>query len=128
MKFDKKLMLENFNGYAYTEYAECPNAMYFRNTLTTYRGGAEEGTASLTGQNKYLVTDISALNEAQKTKFYMDYGMLPGSPTQIMPALIVFDSPEAPIMIPAETTYLSLRANYFLREIAAVWYYMIFGG
>jgi uncharacterized SAM-binding protein YcdF (DUF218 family) len=33
-----------------------------------------------------------------------------------------------PIMIPAETTYLSLRANYFLREIAAVWYYMIFGG
>ena len=33
-----------------------------------------------------------------------------------------------PIMIPAETTYLSLRVNYFLREIAAVWYYMIFGG
>ena len=33
-----------------------------------------------------------------------------------------------PIMIPAETTYLSLRVNYFLREIAAVWYYMILGG
>ena len=33
-----------------------------------------------------------------------------------------------PIMIPAKTTYLSLRTNYFLREIAAVWYYMIFGG
>ena len=33
-----------------------------------------------------------------------------------------------PIMIPAKTTYLSLRVNYFLREIAAVWYYMIFGG
>lgn len=33
-----------------------------------------------------------------------------------------------PIMIPAKTTYLSLRVNYFLREIAALWYYMIFGG
>lgn len=33
-----------------------------------------------------------------------------------------------PVMIPAHTTRLSLRVNYFLREIAAVWYYMIFGG
>ena len=33
-----------------------------------------------------------------------------------------------PIMIPAKTTRLSLRTNYFLREIAAVWYSMIFGG
>jgi uncharacterized SAM-binding protein YcdF (DUF218 family) len=33
-----------------------------------------------------------------------------------------------PIMIPAKTTYISLRVNYFLREIAALWYYMIFGG
>lgn len=33
-----------------------------------------------------------------------------------------------PVMIPAKTTRLSLQTNYFLREIAAVWYYMIFGG
>ncbi len=33
-----------------------------------------------------------------------------------------------PLMIPAKTTYISLRVNYFLREIAALWYYMIFGG
>lgn len=33
-----------------------------------------------------------------------------------------------PVMIPAKTTRISLRINYFLREIAAVWYYMIFGG
>ena len=76
--------------------------MYFRMTLNTYRMGAEEGTAALTGQNKFLSTDISALNEAQKTKFYMDYGMLPGSPTQVLPALIVFDQQDAPIMIPAD--------------------------
>lgn len=32
------------------------------------------------------------------------------------------------IEIPAKTSWLSLRVNYFLREIVAVWYYMLFGG
>ncbi len=32
-----------------------------------------------------------------------------------------------PIGIPAETTYISLRINYFLREIAGVWHFWIFG-
>ena len=32
------------------------------------------------------------------------------------------------IGIPAKTTWFSLRANYFLREIVAVWYYVILGG
>ena len=102
MRFDKQQVIELFNSVAYTEYAECPNAMYFRMALNTYRSGAEEGTSALTGSNKYLATDISGYNDAQKTKFYMDYGMLPGSPTQVLPALIVFDSPDAPIMIPAD--------------------------
>lgn len=30
--------------------------------------------------------------------------------------------------IPAKTTWITLRFNYFLREIAAVWYYSLFGG
>lgn len=30
--------------------------------------------------------------------------------------------------IPARTSWVSLRINYFLREIAAVWYYIILGG
>jgi len=30
--------------------------------------------------------------------------------------------------VPAKTTWLSLRINYYLREIAAVWYYAILGG
>lgn len=30
--------------------------------------------------------------------------------------------------IPGETTWLSLRINYFLREIVGVWYYELFGG
>ena len=32
------------------------------------------------------------------------------------------------IGVPARTTWLSLRVNYFLREIAGVWYYWILGG
>lgn len=30
--------------------------------------------------------------------------------------------------IPATTSWLSLRVNYFLREIVAVWYYVLLGG
>ena len=30
--------------------------------------------------------------------------------------------------IPAHTGWLSLQLNYYLREVAAVWKYMIFGG
>ncbi len=34
----------------------------------------------------------------------------------------------APILIPARTQMSHLRINYYLREIAGVWYYLIFGG
>lgn len=34
----------------------------------------------------------------------------------------------AMIGVPAKTTWFSLRANYFLREIVAVWYYVFLGG
>lgn len=30
--------------------------------------------------------------------------------------------------IPAQTGWLSLRINYYMREVAGVWFYMIFGG
>lgn len=30
--------------------------------------------------------------------------------------------------IPAETSWISLRINYYLREVAAYWYYILFGG
>jgi hypothetical protein len=30
--------------------------------------------------------------------------------------------------IPARTSWISLRINYFLREIVAVWAYWVFGG
>ena len=32
------------------------------------------------------------------------------------------------IGVPAKTTWLALRVNYFLREIVAVWYYTLLGG
>ena len=31
-----------------------------------------------------------------------------------------------PVLIPANTGWISLRINYYLREIAATWYYLIF--
>lgn len=34
----------------------------------------------------------------------------------------------AAVCIPAHTGWISLRVNYFLREIVAVWYYITFGG
>ena len=103
MRLDKQQVIEIFNSVAYTEYAECPNAMYFMMGLNVYRTVAEGQTGeSASGLNRFLVNDISGYNDAQKTKFYMDYGMLPGSPTQIIPSLIVFDEKDAPIMIPAD--------------------------
>ncbi len=42
--------------------------------------------------------------------------------------LIARDQGLDPILVPAQTSWLALRVNYYLREIAAVWYYMIFGG
>jgi uncharacterized SAM-binding protein YcdF (DUF218 family) len=30
--------------------------------------------------------------------------------------------------VPAKTTWITLHANYFLREIVAIWYYVILGG
>ena len=32
----------------------------------------------------------------------------------------------SPVLIPAKTTYLSLRINYYMREIVGVWHYLVF--
>ena len=42
--------------------------------------------------------------------------------------LMAKDQGFTPVLIPAETTWLSLRMNYYMREVAGVWYYMILGG
>jgi len=41
--------------------------------------------------------------------------------------LIAQDQNVQSILIPARTSWLSLRINYYLREIVGVWYYLIFG-
>lgn len=38
------------------------------------------------------------------------------------------DAGVIPVGIPAKTTYPLVRLNYYLREVAAVWYYMLLGG
>ncbi len=104
MKFDKKLMLEQFNGYAYTEYEELPNAMYFHMTARSYvltadlKAQAEEATS----YNKYFAADISDLNDTQMTKFYLDYGILPGSPQDYVPSVVVFGEEGTPVYIPRD--------------------------
>lgn len=103
MRLDKQQVIEVFNSVAYTEYAECPNAMYFIMRASAYRLVADGSTANpLVGDNVYLAGDISSLNEPQKNKFYMDYGLLPASPANIIPALIVFGDENTPITIPAD--------------------------
>ena len=42
--------------------------------------------------------------------------------------LMALDQGFIPVLIPAKTTWVTLRMNYYMREVAAVWYYMIFGG
>lgn len=41
--------------------------------------------------------------------------------------LFAADEGVAAVGIPATTSWITLRANYFLREIAAVWYYALLG-
>ncbi len=41
--------------------------------------------------------------------------------------LMAQDEGVTAVGIPAETTWISLRINYFLREIAGVWAYLVFG-
>ncbi len=41
--------------------------------------------------------------------------------------LMAKDQDIQPVLIPARTSWLSLRINYYLREVAGVWYYLIFG-
>lgn len=41
--------------------------------------------------------------------------------------LMAKDQDIQPVLVPARTSWLSLRLNYYLREIVGVWYYLIFG-
>lgn len=43
-------------------------------------------------------------------------------------SLMAKDQGIDPILIPAKTSWVSLRLNYYMREIAATWFYLIFGG
>ena len=32
------------------------------------------------------------------------------------------------VLVPAETSRWSLRMNYYMREVVALWYYLLIGG
>jgi len=92
MKINKAKFLEYFNSASDAGNETFPDAMYFMMTGSAYRLKADgSSSGALSGTNKYLVSDISKYNEADKARYYAEYGMLADSPTQILPSIIVFD-------------------------------------
>ena len=64
------------------------------------------------------------VDAADRTRF----GVLSSEYHLYRAKLMARDQGIDPIMIPAETTRPSLRMNYYMREVAALWYYLLIGG
>ena len=97
-KFDKDQVLEMFNNYAFTGYANLPDAMYFSFKTQAYRLTADGVEAGMkTGHYRYLATDIRG-----KTDNYFDYGMLLGTAQEYLPTLVVFGDENTVLSIPGD--------------------------
>lgn len=81
-----------------------------------------EDKATSTQEN--LTYSLALMERTEDTRI----GILSSEYHLLRAKLMARDQGIDPIMVPAETTRLSLRMNYYLREVAGVWYYMIFGG
>ena len=96
MKIDKDVALEVFNKYAYTDYANLPDAMYFLFRVCTFRNIVEGSSKKITSSyHRYLATDIRG-----KADNYFDYGMLPGTAQEFLPTLIVFGDQNKVLTLP----------------------------
>lgn len=69
-----------------------------------------------------------ALIEAQTGSRPMNIGLVSSEFHLYRAGLFAADCGLNAIGIPAHTSWLSLQLNYYLREVAAVWKFMIFGG
>ena len=97
MKLDKDTVLEVFNKYAYTDYANLPDAMYFLFRASTYRNIVTGSTKKMiTGENRYLATDIRG-----KADNFFEYGILPGSLQEFLPTLVVFGDQNKVLSVPS---------------------------
>ena len=97
MRIDKTQAIELYNTVAYMDYANFPNAFYFSMGTHVYRPAKESGGASIGGYARYLATDMSG-----KDIVNIDYGILPGSPQECLPYLIVLGDENTTITVPAD--------------------------
>lgn len=81
-----------------------------------------EENATSTQEN--LSFSLQLMDRTQTTRI----GILSSEYHLLRAKLMAQDQGFDPILIPAKTTWLSLRLNYYMREVAGVWYYLILGG
>lgn len=82
----------------------------------------KEEQATSTQEN--LAYSLLLVDATDRTRF----GVLSSEYHLYRAKLMARDQGIDPIMIPAETTRPSLRMNYYMREVAALWYYLLIGG
>lgn len=82
----------------------------------------QEDQATSTQEN--LAFSLALMDRTEQTRI----GILSSEYHLHRAKLMSRDQGFEPVLIPAETTWLTLRMNYYMREVAAVWYYMILGG
>ena len=68
-----------------------------------------------------------AVMEAHAGAAPTEVGIVSGEYHLFRAGLMAEDLGFTPLGIPATTGWFTLRVNYFLREVAGVWYYLIFG-
>lgn len=82
----------------------------------------KEEQATSTQEN--LAYSLSLMDRTESTRI----GILSSEYHLYRAGLMALDQGFDPVLIPAETTWLTLRMNYYMREVAGVWYYLILGG
>ena len=82
----------------------------------------KEERATSTEEN--LAYSLALMERTEDTRI----GILSSEYHLYRAGLMAQDQGFDPIVVPAETSWLTLRVNYYIREVFAVWYYMILGG
>lgn len=82
----------------------------------------KEDQATSTEEN--LAYSLALMERTEETRI----GILSSEYHLYRAGLMAKDQGFDPILVPAETSWLTLRINYYIREVFAVWYYMILGG
>lgn len=82
----------------------------------------KEEQATSTEEN--LAYSLALMERTEETRI----GILSSEYHLYRAGLMAIDQGFDPILVPAETSWLTLRINYYIREVFAVWYYSLLGG